>query len=152
MGSFQTIDGVDKNHQWVAVKRLLNLHRQNYNLLQVWFGHPQSPTNTFTSLLPPPIRVQRWRNPFCGIHSATIYEHAVVGRRLHQADNDGARGLILHRCSPSCPSDYANKPRRAHQSPAGTQDIPSRTRNQRACALAYGGTTTFCSRRVCFSP
>lgn len=100
----------------------------------------------------PPIRVQRWRNPFCGIHSATIYEHAVVGRRLHQADNDGARGLILHRCSPSCPSDYANKPRRAHQSPAGTQDIPSRTRNQRACALAYGGTTTFCSRRVCFSP
>ena len=53
MGSFQTIDGLDKNHQWVAVKRLLNLHRQNYNLLQVWFGHPQSPTNTFTSLLPP---------------------------------------------------------------------------------------------------
>lgn len=102
--------------------------------------------------VPTTLRMQRGRYSFCGIHSSAIHEHAVVGRRLYQADNDDARGLILHRCSPSCPSDYASKPRRAHQSPAGTQGIPGRTRNQRACVLAYGGTTTFCSHRVYFSP
>lgn len=102
--------------------------------------------------VPTPLRMQRGRYSFCGIHSAAILEHAVVGRRLYQADNDDARGFILHRCSPSCPSDYASKPRRAHQSPSGTQGIPGRTRNQRACVLAYGGTTTFCSHRVYFSP
>lgn len=102
--------------------------------------------------MPTPLRMQRGRYSFCGIHSTAIHEHAVVGRRLHHADHNGTRGLIRHRCSPSCPSDYASKPRRAHQSPSGTLGIPGKTLNQRACVLAYGGTTTFCSHRVCFSP
>lgn len=104
------------------------------------------------SLCAPPLRMQRGRYSFCGIHPAAIHKHAVVGRRLHHADNDDARGFILHRYSPSCPSDYTSKTRRAHQSPSGTRGIPGRTRNQRACVLAYGGTTTFCSHRVYFSP
>ena len=102
--------------------------------------------------MPTPLRMQRRRYSFCGIHSSAIHEHAVIWRRLHHADHNGTRGLIRHRCSPSCPSNYASKPRRAHQSPSGTLGIPGRTRNQRACVLAYGGTPTFCSQRVYFSP